>query len=45
MGSEAWGEVRYEGTGSLSRFGSGAGRGDRNNGPVGVVYFYKKEGE
>lgn len=45
MGSEAWGEVRDEGTGSLSRFRSGAGPGDRNNSQVGVVYFYKKEGE
>ncbi len=45
MGSEVGGEMRDEGTGSLSRFRWGAGRGDRNPGPVGVVYFYKKEGE
>jgi hypothetical protein len=45
MGSEAWSEMRDRGTGSLSRFRSGAGRGDRTPDPVGVVYFYKKEGE
>ncbi len=51
MGSDGLAELwpmmgsRDKGTGSLSRLGSGAGRGDRNPDPVGVVCFYKKEGE